>query len=94
MARLFGSCFAGRLKAGAFYQADQLVVLLNEHLALGGYCNEPAYTMDHSLFFQLSKVVHHFVVRQPCEVLDVGRPCNFVVGSFIFDGTEDLEEEL
>jgi two-component system, OmpR family, sensor histidine kinase VicK len=36
---LFLYAAAGRLEAGAFYQACQLVVLLDEHLALGSYCN-------------------------------------------------------
>jgi hypothetical protein len=53
-------------------------------MALGGYCNEPAYAMDHSLFIHLPKVVHHFVVRQPYEVLDVSRTRDFNSGSVLY----------
>ena len=39
-------------------------------------------------------MVHHLVVGEPGEVLNMGRSCYFIVRCVLFDGTEDLVKEL
>ena len=82
------------LKACTFYKAYQLVVLLDEHLALVSYSNHSTYAVNHALFFQLIKVVHHFVVRQSGEVLDMCGLGDCIVRCVLFYGAEDFIKQL